>query len=93
MRPLHQFQTNLSPFFAGLQTGMIILLAGSLFIFIIALIILFYWLGARGQFLFLDNIVRNRGSIAWPWNYYARRANQVFLFYLIFVALGFAILL
>jgi hypothetical protein len=90
---LHQFQTNLSPYFVGIQTGLIILMAGAIFIFILAFIALLYWLGARGQFLFLDNIVRNRGAIAWPWSYYARRANQVFVFYLIFMAITFGMVL
>jgi hypothetical protein len=38
------------------------------------------WVGCRGQFLFTDNIVRNRAAIAWPWRRYAREGNLWFLF-------------
>jgi hypothetical protein len=38
------------------------------------------WVGCRGQFLFLDNIVRNRAAIAWPWQRYACEGNIWFLF-------------
>jgi hypothetical protein len=43
--------------------------------------------------MFLDNIVRNRGAISWPWQYYARQANSLFVFYLLFVVISFAIFL
>ncbi len=54
-------------------------------VFIFVIVILMYWLGARGQFLFIDNVVRNRGAISWPWSYYARQGNSLFLFYLLFL--------
>jgi hypothetical protein len=41
------------------------------------------WVGSRGQFLFLDNIVRNRAAIAEPWHRYAREGNLWFLFNLL----------
>jgi hypothetical protein len=91
--PFHQFQTGVSHFFSSLQLGMTILLACAVFIFIMAFIVLLYWLGARGQFLLLDNIVRNRGAIGWPWTFYARPANQVFVLYLIFLAVSLGVLL
>ncbi|HEV3270678.1 MAG TPA: hypothetical protein VGZ93_00685 [Candidatus Methylacidiphilales bacterium] len=40
------------------------------------------WVGCRGQFIFLDNIVRNRAAIALPWKKYARQGNIWFLFHL-----------
>jgi hypothetical protein len=43
--------------------------------------------------MFLDNIVRNRGAISWPWQYYARQANSLFGFYLLFLVISFAIFL
>ena len=49
------------------------------------ILILFAWLGSRGQFMFLDNIVRNRGEIGWPWSHYARQANSYMIFYLLVV--------
>jgi len=40
------------------------------------------WVGCRGEFIFLDNIVRNRAAIALPWQRYARQGNIWFLFHL-----------
>lgn len=37
------------------------------------------WVGCRGEFVLLDNIVRNRGALAWPWQRYARQGNIWFL--------------
>jgi hypothetical protein len=51
------------------------------------------WLGARGQFMFLDNIVRNRAAIAWPWSTYARPANSFFLVYLLLQVIFLVVLL
>ncbi len=41
--------------------------------------------------MFLDNIVRNRAAIGWPWSYYSRQANSLFFFYLLFLVISFAI--
>ena len=91
---LHQFNSNLGHLISGMQIGVIILFAVLIFAFFLIFLVLLYWLGARGQFMFLDNVVRNRGAIAWPWSYYARQANSLFLFYLIvgFTAIAFVIL-
>jgi hypothetical protein len=78
---------------AGMAIGLVVLIALAIVVFVFALIFLMYWLGARGQFMFLDNIVRNRGAIAWPWNYYERQANSVFALYLIFMVISFAIII
>jgi hypothetical protein len=90
---LHQFNSSLTQAFSGMQVGIIVLIALVTIAFIFAFILLIYWLGARGQFMFLDNIVRNRGAIAWPWQYYARQANSLFGFYLLFMVISLAIFL
>jgi len=59
--------------------------------FVVALTI--YWLGARGQFLLLDNIVRNRGAVSAPWRNYSRQANSLFLFYLLILLISLFIFL
>ena len=43
--------------------------------------------------MFLDNIVRNRGAISWPWQYYARQANSLFGFYLLLMVISFAVII
>jgi hypothetical protein len=90
------YDTNMHSFnsaFSGLQTGIMILLVLVIFLVVLALILLVYWLGARGQFLFLDNLVRNRGAIAWPWQAYARQGNSLFLFYLLYFVICLAVFL
>ncbi len=49
---------------------------------VIALIILFAWVGSRGRFMFMDCIVRNRGAIVEPWNEFKREGNSFCLFWL-----------
>ena len=90
---LHQFNSNLTHAISSMQVGLIVLISLVIIAFVFAFILLLYWLGARGQFMFLDNIVRNRGAISWPWQYYARQANSLFGFYLLFLVISFAIFL
>jgi hypothetical protein len=51
---------------------------------IIALTALFTWLGSRGEFMFIDNIVRNRGAVVAPWREYRKEGNSVFWFRFLF---------
>jgi hypothetical protein len=57
--------------------------------FVLVLIVLFAWLRARGRFLFIDCIVKNRGAIAEPWRDFRKEGNSYFLFSLL---VGFALL-
>jgi len=41
------------------------------------------WLSARGRFIFIDCIVRNRGAIAAPWREFRKEGNSLFLFSLL----------
>src|SRR3984893_7836392 len=66
-----------------LVTGVCVLIA-----FVLVLIILFAWLRARGRFLFIDCIVKNRGAIAEPWRDFRKEGNSYFLFSLL---VGFAL--
>lgn len=47
---------------------------------ILAIVVVFLWLGARGKFIFTDCVVRNRGAIVEPWNEFRREGNSYFLF-------------
>ncbi|HEY0257973.1 MAG TPA: hypothetical protein VGC39_11060, partial [Candidatus Methylacidiphilales bacterium] len=89
----HQWINSISPALGGLQIGLILLVGLIALAFIFAIILLVYWLGARGQFMLLDNIVRNRGAIAWPWHYYSRQANSLLGFYLLYLVIYVAVLL
>jgi len=57
---------------------------------VLVLIVLFAWLRARGRFMFIDCIVKNRGAIAKPWHDFRKEGNSYFLFSLV---VGFALFL
>ncbi len=46
------------------------------------LILVFLWLGTRGQFMFLDNIVNKRAEIKAPWREFRALGNDLFSFYI-----------
>src|SRR6266542_4082607 len=48
----------------------------------LVVILLFLWLKARGNFVFTDCIVRNRGTIVEPWREYRKEGNSYFGFIL-----------
>ena len=50
---------------------------------VLVLIVLFTWLRARGRFMFIDCIVKNRGAIAQPWHDFRKEGNSYFLFSLL----------
>ena len=86
----YQFDVGTNDFLHG-PHGVLILLGIILsFCFFLGVVVLFSWLGARGQFLLLDNVVRNRGLIVWPWQHYARASNNLFRFYLAIFFLSLA---
>jgi hypothetical protein len=90
---LPQFHATLPSALVGFQIALILVLALVVMVVALAVAVLIYWLGARGQFLFIDNVVRNRGAIAWPWHRYARQANSVLVFYLIFMVASLVVVL
>ncbi len=73
-----------------LVTGVCVLI-----LFVLVLIVLFAWLRARGRFMFIDCVVKNRGAIAEPWRAFQKEGNSYFLFSLVvaFVLMVFAALL
>jgi hypothetical protein len=48
-------------------------------VLVFTLMILFVWLRARGRFIFVDCIVKNRGAIVEPWREFRQQANSYFL--------------
>jgi hypothetical protein len=56
-------------------------------IIVIALVLLFLWIGSRGIFIFTDCIVRNRAAIKEPWREYRGEGNSLFLFSLAAIAI------
>ena len=67
------------------------------FIFVIVALIIviafvFVWISARGRFIFLDCVVKNRGEIVAPWNEYRREGNSFFLFSLAVMLLAMVVM-
>ena len=64
-----------------------ILVAGIVLVIVLVLvlIVIFAWLRARGGFMFIDCIVKNRGAIAEPWREFRKEGNSYFLFSLLVV--------
>jgi hypothetical protein len=63
-----------------------------LFCLILLLIVLVAWLRARGRFILMDCIVRNRAAIVEPWKEFRAEGNSFFLFSLIVVLLLMAVI-
>ncbi len=71
------------------QHPWIIALVVFVVLFVLALMVLCWWLGARGTFMFLDGVVHNRALVRHPWREFRREGNRYFLF---LVAFGLATL-
>ena len=65
-----------------------LIIVGLIVIFILA--VLFAWLGSRGKFMFLDNVVHDRAQVAKPWYEFRHEGNSLFLWN---VAFGLSLLL
>jgi len=63
-----------------LITGICILIC-----IVLVLIVVFAWLRARGRFILVDCIVRNRAAIVEPWKEFRVEGNSFFLFSLLIV--------
>jgi len=87
------FDQRVPDFFSQMQSPFIIALVVFGFLVGLCFVVFIYWLGSRGQFLLLDNVVRNRGAISWPWQAYARQGNSLFRFYLLVLVLGLGLAL
>lgn len=55
----------------------VMIVASLLILFVVGMIVLTNWLNSRGQFMFLDNLVKNRAAVAEPWREYRRESNSL----------------
>jgi hypothetical protein len=62
-----------------------------LVIFIFAIVIVWLWITARGRFIFIDCLVRNRAAIAEPWREFHREGNRFFFFLIVVMVASIAI--
>jgi hypothetical protein len=59
---------------------------------IIVLALVFMWIAARGRFIFMDCVVKNRAAIVAPWTDYRREGNSFFLFSIVVMFLALVIM-
>ena len=78
------------PFFQHLEETlsqipywMIFVSIAAIFFLLLTIMIVFAWLRARGRFIFIDCIAKNRGAIVEPWREFRKQGNSYFLFALI----------
>lgn len=70
----------LTQWFQSLSWSTIVLFSGIVVLAIVGLGLLIMWLGSRGEFMFLDGVVHNRGAVVEPWKKYRRLGNSLFGF-------------
>ena len=71
------------------HAGLIFLTVLAVFV-VVALVFLIVWLWivARGRFVFIDCLVRNRAAIAEPWREFRQEGNRFFVFLLVLTLLS-----
>ena len=57
-------------------------------VMILLFLVVGLWIRSRGKFMFLDNVVHNRGEIKEPWGVFAEHGNSLFRWTLVFRALA-----
>jgi hypothetical protein len=63
-------------------------IAGGILLIAVAIGALFTWLSSRGEFMFLDCIVRNRAEVSGPWSRYRTQGNNLFVFRFVLGLIG-----
>jgi len=59
--------------------ALIVAIALGILLLVIVLMAVFGWLQARGTFMFIDGIARNRGAVSEPWRNYRGLGNSLFV--------------
>ncbi len=70
-----------------LHRPFVLLILGAILGVVVVLATVLGWVSARGQFIFLDDVLHGRASIVEPWKRFKRIGNSLFLFQLL-VGLG-----
>ena len=68
----------------GIEPAVIIAIVVAVALIVLGITILVTWLTSRGQFMFLDGIVYNRGAVKEPWRRFRTLGNSLFGFSLLF---------
>jgi hypothetical protein len=70
----------------------VLVLVAVLIIVFFAFLILWLWITARGRFIFIDCLVRNRAAIAAPWREFRAEGNRFFIFLVVVMVAFIAIM-
>jgi hypothetical protein len=94
-RPAHGAMPDFSPVTEWISSHLplVIALGVVLFILILALVVVFLWLGSRGEFMFLDNVAQDRAEIVEPWTRLRDLGNRLFRFRLMLLLASLGLLL
>jgi hypothetical protein len=66
------------------HAGLVLLIALAVFVVVmLVLVILWLWIVARGRFVFIDCLVRNRAAIVEPWREFRQEGNGFFVFLIV----------
>ena len=74
------------------HAGLLLVLIAVLVIVFFTFLILWLWITARGRFIFIDCIVRNRAAIAEPWREFRHEGNRFFVFLIVLMVASLAIM-
>jgi hypothetical protein len=77
----------------GDHLSVVLLIVAVIVLISIAVGMALTWLASRGEFMFLDGVVRNRGEVKRPWREFARLANSLFWFRFFFAVFMFVLVL
>lgn len=75
----------------GLPTWLAIVLGVGLLVWLLTALI--SWLGCRGKFMFLDNVLHSRCEVVAPWKAFRRLGNSFFCVYFLVVSICYALCL
>ncbi len=82
--PTFQFQSfNMD--YAGVILLTVIAVCVVIFL---AFLVLWLWIVARGRFVFIDCLVRNRAAIVEPWRQFREEGNRFFIFLIILILIS-----
>lgn len=73
--------------------ALVLSVGAAVLLFALALGILLTWLSSRGEFMFLDGVVRDRGAVSEPWHRFRRLGNSLFVFRVVLGLAGFALVM
>jgi hypothetical protein len=66
-------------------------LVGTLVILALLVGVVMLWIGSRGQFMLLDNLVHRRSEVTRPWREFAAQGDSLFLWQLVYAVVSFVL--